>query len=789
MEIRRELERGPLLFDGAMGTMLQRRGLAAGDLPEVFNMTHPDIVREIHREYVEAGADIVSANTFQANECKLHCRWELEEVVQAGVRLARESGARFVALDVGPLGQLMEPMGTVRFEQAYEIFGRQIKAGAEAGADLILIETLSDLYEAKAAVLAAKELTDLPVICTLTFQEDGRTFVGCDAVTASLSLGGLGVDALGVNCSLGPKELMPVVKDMLRYSRVPVAVQANAGLPAIRDGETVYDINPEDFAASALEMADLGVGILGGCCGTAPEFIRLMREALRGRGYRQPAPAPVTACCSGTGTVFLNRGVTVIGERINPTGKPRLKEALRENRMDYLQSEAIDQAEAGAQLLDVNVGLPDLDEPEVLRRAVKEIQAVVSIPLQVDSSDPAAVEAGVRACAGRPIINSVNGKESVMEAIFPIAKKYGALVVCLTLDQQGIPPTAAGRFEIARRIVERAERYGIPREDLLVDCLVLTASAQQDQVLETLRAIQMVKRELGVRTVLGVSNVSFGLPDRESLNATFLAAAFGAGLDAPILNPLSEKYMEVVGAYRVLSGEDKDAREYIESRAAGEQAPPAPQGEQRDLRQIILQGRREEAGPRVREMLRDTAPLTIIDRHFIPALNQVGTRFESGELFLPQLMQSAEAVKRGFAEIKAHVGRTGEKTRAKGRILLATVQGDIHDIGKNIVRMMLENYGYDVLDLGKDVPVEDVVEAIRREDIRLVGLSALMTTTVQSMKKTISKTREAGLPCTFFVGGAVLNEEYADYVGAEHYARDAMESVEIANRFFEDKQL
>ena len=785
VNIRDELTRGPLLFDGAMGTMLQRRGLQAGALPEVLNITHPDVVREIHREYVEAGADVVTANTFQANELKLHCQWTLEEVVEAGVRLAKESGARFAALDVGPLGQLMEPMGTVSFETACEIFARQMRAGARAGADLILIETLSDPYEAKAAILAAREQTDLPVVCTLTFQEDGRTFVGCDPATACIALGGLGVDALGVNCSLGPKELLPVVETMLRYSRAPVAVQANAGLPEIRGGETVYNVTPGEFARHAATMVEQGVGIVGGCCGTTPEYIRLLRETLGGKTWRAPQPEPVSACCSGTRTVFLSRGVTVIGERLNPTGKKKLKEALRENRMDYLLSEAIDQAEAGAQVLDVNVGLPELDEADVLRRVVKEVQGVVGIPLQIDSADPAAIEAGVRACVGRPIINSVNGKEAVMDAVFPIAKKYGALVIGLTLDESGIPPTAGERFAIARRIVRRAEEYGIPREDLLIDCLVLTASAQQEQVLETLRAIQLVKRELGVLTVLGVSNVSFGLPDRETLNATFLAAAFGAGLDAPILNPLSQKYMEVVGAYRVLAAEDRDAARYIESRVKSETFTPTDAPVQRDLKELIVQGRREECAARVKAMLGDTPALSIIDGCFVPALDAVGARFESGELFLPQLMQSAEAVKSAFAVIREHMDRTGEKTAFKGRVLMATVQGDIHDIGKNIVKMMLENYGYDVLDLGKDVPVAQVVEAIRREDIRLAGLSALMTTTVKSMKDTIAAVREAGLKCSFFVGGAVLNEEYAEFVGADHYARDAMESVEIANRFFD----
>lgn len=773
-----------LVFDGAMGTMLQNAGLAPGGLPEEMSVTHPEVLTGIHRAYAEAGSDIVSTNTFQANEFKLaHSRYSVEEIIAAGVGCAKASGARYTALDIGPLGQLMEPMGVLSFERAYDAFARQMVAGEAAGADLIIIETFSDLYEARAAILAARENTALPVLCTMTFQEDGRTFIGCDPLSVAVTLSGLGVDALGVNCSLGPAALLPAVRTLLRHSRVPVMVQPNAGLPSILDGKTVYNVRPEDYAFTVAQMVREGVRIVGGCCGTDPSFIRAVIEQAGSLPYAPPGYERVTACCSGSRTVLLDGGVAVIGERINPTGKKKLQAAIREDDMEYIQGEAIDQADAGSDILDVNVGLPEIDEPAMLAKVVRAIQEVASLPLQIDSADPAAIEAAVRVYNGKPMINSVNGKPESLAAVLPVARKYGALVVGLTLDENGIPPTAEGRLAVARKILRAAGDYGIPREDILIDCLVLTASAQQEQVIETLRAIRLVKAELGVATVLGVSNVSFGLPGRERLNATFLAAAFGAGLDAPILNPLSARYREVVDSYRVLNNEDREAARYIE-RYTGAADSPAPAAGERDLTRIILEGRREEAAPKVAAMLKEMPALEIVGRYFIPALDAVGADFEAGRLFLPQLMQSADTVKNGFEVIRAHLAETGGKRESRGRILMATVRGDIHDIGKNIVRMILENYGFEVVDLGKDVPVEAVVEAIRERDIRLAGLSALMTTTVASMKETIAAVRAAGLPCEFFVGGAVLTPEYAEYVGAAYYARDAMDSVAIANRFF-----
>jgi 5-methyltetrahydrofolate--homocysteine methyltransferase len=786
VDIRKLTDGRVLLFDGAMGTMLQQNGLPAGGLPELYNLSHPQVVSAIHRAYVEAGADVISANTFQASALKLPKDVSVERIVEAGVGLARAAGARFVALDMGPLGQLMRPLGPLRFDEAYAHFRRQAVAGEAAGADCALLETFSDLMEIKAAVLAIRENTRLPILTTLTYQEDLRTFLGVDPITATLTLQGLGVDALGVNCSLGPRELMPAVEQILKYAKVPVLVQANAGLPEIEDGQTIYRIGAEAFCDAVCQMVDMGVRIAGGCCGTTPAFIALLARRLKGKKPRPIAPRLVTAATSGLGHVILDDDIAVIGERINPTGKKRLQAALREGGMDYIVNEAIAQTEAGSDVLDINVGLPDIDEAAMMVRVIEEVQSVVALPLQIDSADARAIEAGARVYNGKPIINSVNGKKESMDAIFPIAKKYGAAIVCLTLDESGIPETAEGRYRIAQKLLDNALAHGIPREDVLIDCLVLTASAQQAQVRETLRAIELVRRGLGLKTVLGVSNVSFGLPAREILNATFLAAAFGAGLSAPILNPLSAAYMRTVDAYRVLAGYDRDAVNFV-ARHGKEPSAPAQQrpSGQDDISRMIVQGRREDAAAKVGAMLADGAdPLDLIDRHFIPALNAVGEQFEKKTLFLPQLMQSAEAVKGGFSVIKGYAAHTGGAHRSKGDIVLATVEGDIHDIGKNIVKMMLENYGYRVIDLGKDVPIDEVVRAVRDESAPLVGLSALMTTTVKSMKDTISAVKQAGLACKFMVGGAVLNEEYRRFVGADYYARDAMESVNIANRFF-----
>lgn len=767
-----------LIFDGAMGTMLQCNGLAPGELPEQFNLTAPDVVSAIHRAYVEAGSDVVSTNTFGANALKLGD--QVEAVVGAGVRLARAASPRYVALDLGPTGALLEPIGSLSFEEAYALYAQQVEAGARAGADLVLIETMSDLLEVRAAILAAREHSSLPVFATMTFAQDGRTFLGTDPETAAITLEALGVSALGVNCSLGPKELLPIVRRMAAVTHVPLLVQANAGLPRMEDGQTVYDVTPGIFAACAVEMAGMGVTLFGGCCGTTPEHIRALRTTLSStRPVRRAAP-DFLAVTSGQRTVFLSSGPAVVGERINPTGKRRLKEALRSGDDEYVVKEALSQQDAGADLLDVNAGLPDIDEPAVLSRLVRAIQAVSPLPLQIDSADPSAIEAAVRVYNGKPIINSVNGKEESLRTILPIARRYGAAVVGLTLDDSGIPATAEGRFAIAERILNRALALGIPRSDVLIDCLTLTASTHQSQVLETVQALRMVKERLGLHTVLGVSNVSFGLPARESLNAAFLAAALGAGLDLPIINPLSAS-MQTVLAYRVLCGQDTGAAHFIECAAA--QAPASPaQNESADLRTLILGGRKGQMVDALRALPPTETPLSIINERFIPALDEVGARFERGEIFLPQLMASAEAVKAGFDYL--HGLERTPREAAKGPILLATVKDDIHDIGKNIVRVLLENYGYRVIDLGRDVPPEEIVETVRREGVRLVGLSALMTTTVKSMQRTITALREAGADCRVMVGGAVLTPEYAKMVGADYYARDAAEAARIAGEFF-----
>ncbi|HHW45467.1 MAG TPA: dihydropteroate synthase [Clostridiales bacterium] len=775
-----------LIFDGAMGTMLQQRGLKTGELPEIYNITHSKTIIDIHTEYVNAGSHVVTTNTFGANALKLNgSGYSVQEVIKKAVENAKAAKPKYVALDIGPIGQLIESLGTLSFDEAYNLFAEQVKAGAEAGVDLILIETMSDLYEAKAAVLAAKENCDLPVICTMSFQKDGRTFTGTDALTATLVLNGLGVDAVGANCSLGPEDLMDVVNTMLEYSKVPVAVQANAGIPREEKGRTVFDVDAESFADSVSKMAGMGVKIIGGCCGTTPEYIKLINKGLKNIKPKEPVVKTVTAVCSGSRTHILGGKITVIGERINPTGKKRLQEALRSHQIDYILGEAVDQLNAGADILDVNVGLPEIDEAEMIKTVVKQVQSVVPLPLQIDSSDERAIEGAVRYYNGRPIINSVNGKREVMDKIFPIAKKYGALVIGLTLDEKGIPKTALERFEIAKRILDTAIFYGIPKEDILIDCLVLTASAQQQQVMETLNAIKMVKSQLGLKTVLGVSNVSFGLPNRPLINSVFLAAALSAGLDAPIINPLSSEIMQVVDTYRVLSGEDENAALYIEKYSNAENPKPAPKTTEKTLKDCILEGLKEEAVQKVKALLETNDPIEIVDSHFIPALDIVGGRYEKGEIFLPQLIRSAQVVQSAFEVIRQSQSKSADRT--KGKIVLATVEGDIHDIGKNIVKLMLENYGFEVIDLGKDVKIQRVVDAVLTSGAKLVGLSALMTTTVKNMKDTISALRQAGADCKVMVGGAVLNENYAKMVGADYYAKDAQAGVRIAVKFFNGK--
>ncbi|MBK5243299.1 homocysteine S-methyltransferase family protein [Clostridium sp.] len=778
-----------LIFDGAMGTMIQKYGLKQGELPECYNILYPDLIGKIHSEYINAGCNVITTNTFGANRYKLkNTGYSVEQVIKAAVKIAKKvSKDNYVALDISSIGQLMEPCGTLSFEEAYDAFAEQVKVGRDAGVDLILIETMSDIYEAKAAILAAKENSNLPIICTMTFQEDGRTLTGTDPLTMVNVLQGLGVSALGINCSLGPKEIIPIVKEIVKYSKVPIIVQPNAGLPKFVKGETVFDVEAEEFTSYLKIIAQLGVTILGGCCGTTPIHIKALKELL---DTLQPVARnikSITAVSSDCQTVILGNGVKIIGERINPTGKKKLKEALKTNNMDYILNEAIDQRDAGAHILDVNVGLPEIDEKTIMVKAIKEIQSVVNLPLQIDSVRADVIEAAARSYNGKPLINSVNGKEKVMQEIFPIVKKYGGCVIGLTLDDSGIPSKAEDRFKIAQKIVRTAKEYGICKEDIIIDCLVLTASAQQSDVQETIKAVKLVKEKLDVKTILGISNVSFGLPNRALLNRTFLTVALGVGLDASILNPLDKEMVDTISAFNVLWNHDKQSKHYI-GRYLGtsSHASVIEKIENKDLKKAIIDGLKDEAKGITKELLKEFNGMYIVDNYLIPSLDVVGKKFETGEMFLPQLIQSAETVKKIFEIIKDSItlGETEEANISKGKIILATVKGDVHDIGKNIVKILLQNYGFDVIDLGKDVPIEIVVAAVKEHKVKLVGLSALMTTTVRSMEETITALRENELHCKVFVGGAVLNEEYAGMIKADWYAKDVREAVKIAQEFF-----
>lgn len=777
-----------LLFDGAMGTMLQKSGLKLGELPENYNLQYPEIIFNIHKEYIDAGADIITTNTFGANRLKLKdSKYTVEEVIRAGVRIARKAaGDKLVALDIGPIGQMMEPIGTLAFDEAYDIFKEQVIAGTAAGADIILIETLSDLYEAKAAILAAKENSQLPVICTMTFNSDHRTLTGTDTITMVQVLEGLGVDVLGLNCSLGPKELQPILDEVLKYVSVPVIIQPNAGLPKIEDGRTVYSLSSQDFAMEVRAMAQKGASIFGGCCGTTPEYIRKIKEKLQVLKPVKLEHKKITCACSSTKTVVLGEDVKIIGERINPTGKKKLKEALKSNDLDYILYEAIVQKETGSHILDINVGLPEIDEKEAMVKVVKELQSIIDLPLQIDSTKPDVIEAAVRLYNGKPIINSVNGKESSMKEIFPIAQKYGACVIGLTLDEDGLPKTAKKRFEIAKKIIDTAKSYGIPEENILIDCLVLTASAEQEAVLETLKAIPLIKKEYNVKTVLGASNVSFGLPERKVLNATYLAMALAYGLDAPITDSTIDSVMDIIRGFRALSNQDKECKDYIEHyRESHFKEEGKSEKLERDLKEIIISGMKEVASIKTKELLQSLEPMDIVDTYLIPALDIVGIRYEKGEIFLPQLIRSAETVKEAFTVIKDQLLKEGKGRISKGKILLATVKGDIHDIGKNIVKILLENYGFEIIDLGKDVPIEEIASTVKKENIRLVGLSSLMTTTLWNMEETIKALKENNISCSIMVGGAVLSKEYANKIGADFYGMDANEAVNIARKVFE----
>ena len=798
MQIREVFDRKRfVLLDGGMGTQLQTRGLQPGQKPELAALEMPDTLTAIHADYARAGADILLANTFGANAKKLAgCPCTVEQVVSASIACARSAAAEtgaLVALDIGPLGELLVPAGTLRFEDAYAEFAQVIRAGAAAGADLVFLETMTDLYELKAAILAAKENCALPVFTSMSFESRGRTFTGCTVESYAVTAAGLGADAVGINCSLGPKEILPFAQRLCRSvpAGVPVFVKPNAGLPN-PDGS--YNLNAAEFAAEMKAYASIGVSMVGGCCGTTPDFIAKLRET-----FAQLVPAdkiPIRRSCLCTPVRFVEvDGITVVGERINPTGKKRLQQALRDGDSAYPCAQAVAQAEAGAQVLDVNAGLPGIDEAATLEQLVKDLQAITDLPLQLDSSNPEALSRALRIYNGKPIVNSVNGEQKTLDTILPLCKKYGAAVVGLALDEHGIPADAEWRFAIAKRITAAANAAGIPNEDIYIDCLTLTASAQQEGAVQTLEARTRCKKELGVRTVLGVSNISFGLPCRGYLNTTFLTMAMAAGLDLAIMNPNTPEMMAAVRAYRVLTSQDKQSSDYVAAYAdvqiqttqtsksaatVAEVGAAAPGGDA--LFEAVRRGLKAEARAAADAALTMREPLDVVNTSLIPALDAVGDGFEKGTVFLPQLLQAATAAQAAFESIKAKIAASGQAQGSKGKIVIATVKGDVHDIGKNIVRVILENYGYDVLDLGRDVAPERVVEAVRQTGAKLVGLSALMTTTVPNMQATIEALHAAGLDCKVMVGGAVLTPDYARDIGADYYCKDAKASADLAKQ-------
>lgn len=778
-------------FDGAMGTMLQEKGLLPGEAPELWGLSHREEIVEIHRSYLDAGADFLKTNTFGANRFKLEGSGQsVEEVVTVGIENARQAvkdcGHGTVFLDIGPTGKLLRPLGELDFEEAVSAFGEMVQAGCRAGAEGILVETMSDIYEAKAALLAAKENSDLPVFVTMTFDEDGKLLTGGDIGVAAAVLEGLGADAIGLNCGLGPQQMAALVPKLREFTGLPLVVNPNAGLPVERDGKTCYDVSPEEFAGWTGEIAREGAWIVGGCCGTTPAHIAKMKAACAGLRC-QPLPAPSrTMVTSGIRWVEFGASPVIIGERINPTGKPKFKQALRDHDIPYLLREGIAQQDAGAHVLDVNVGLPEIDEPNLMCETIQELQAVTPLPLQIDTSDPVTMERAMRLYNGKPLVNSVTAKTSSMKAIFPLVKKYGGVVVGLTITEEGIPETAEGRFLAARRIVQTALSYGIPRSDILIDPLTMAVSAGQDAPLVTLDALERVKQELGVKTSLGVSNVSFGLPQRETITSAFFLMALQRGLDAAIMNPKSEAMMRTYRAYCALSGWDENCMAYIA--AYGQEKAgvlTASAKAEYTLREAIEKGLKDAAHQAAERALQARTGLALINEEIVPALDAVGDRFEKKTLFLPQLLMSAEAAKAAFEVIKAHLQGQEDTQRSRVTIVLATVKGDVHDIGKNIVKVLLENYGFHVVDLGKDVAPEVVLEAAQKENAQLVGLSALMTTTVVYMKETIQLLRKQLPTVKIMVGGAVLTQEYADSIGADFYGKDAMASVRYATALAE----
>lgn len=795
------LKRNTVYLDGGMGTLLQSEGLMPGEYPELWNITHPEIIKKIHKSYFDAGSNVVSTNTFGANALKFSDT-ELEKIIEAAfknARLARDSSKskkeKFIALDIGPSGKLLKPYGDLDFEDAVELFAKTVRLGVKYGADLIVIETMNDSYETKAALLAAKENSKLPVIVTNAYGEDGKLMTGASPEAMALMLCGMGADAIGANCSLGPKALRPVIERLLEYSTVPVALKPNAGMPRIDGDRTVYDVTPEEFSEEIVSLMELGVRVVGGCCGTTEEYIKALVEKTESISPKEIPESNITAVSSYTHAVVFGKEPVLIGERINPTGKKRLKEALICSDMDYILGEATSQADLGAHILDVNVGLPNIDEKAMLTKVVTEVQAIVNLPLQIDTADPSAMESALRRYNGKPLINSVSGKAESMEKIFPLAKKYGGAVIALTLDEGGIPETAEGRVEIAKRIIETARKYGIEKRDLIFDTLALTVSTGADAALVTLEALKRIRWELGVNTSLGISNVSYGLPQRDTVNAAFFTMALTNGLSAAIMNPHSQELMRAYHAYRALAGFDTGCADYIKAAEnfaiATTAAAPIESKPQEsfgsELLRAIVKGLRDRARTLTEALLRTTPALAIIENEIVPALNRVGEGYENKTVYLPELLMSAEAAGAAFEVIRAAVP-ADEKGAHGPKIVLATVEGDIHDIGKNIVKLILENYGYGVIDLGKDVPPEKILDATVKTGAGFVGLSALMTTTLPAMERTVALLRKEAPRVKIMVGGAVLTDEYAKKIGADKYAADAMEAVRYLENLALDKR-
>ncbi len=804
-ELMEEIRKRIVFFDGGTGSLLQANGLKPGELPETWNILHPEIVTKLHYDYLEAGADIVKTNTFGANGLKFNdaSEYGLDEIVAAAMENAKKAVSKagdkgYIALDIGPTGKLLKPLGDLGFEEAYRLFSDVVAVGAREGADLVLIETMSDSYEVKAAVLAAKENCNLPVFATMIFDSKGKLLTGGTVESTIALLEGLGVDALGINCGLGPVQMKGILADIIKAASVPVIVNPNAGLPRSEGGRTVYDIDADEFAGTMREIVEMGACVVGGCCGTTPEHIRKTIALCKDQPARMPEKKNRTVISSYAQAVEIDKNPVLIGERINPTGKSKFKQALRDHNLEYILREGVAQQDNGAHVLDVNVGLPEIDEAAMMEEVVMELQSIIDLPLQIDTSNIQAMERALRVYNGKPLINSVNGKQEVMEAVFPLVKRYGGVVVALALDEDGIPETADGRLKVAEKIYAKASEYGIERKDIVIDALCMTVSSDSRGAITTLETVRRVRDELGGKTILGVSNISFGLPQREIVNAAFFTMALQNGLNAAIINPNSEAMMRSYYSFRVLADLDPQCSEYI-SVYSGQVATLGQTVRQgggsgkadgsgtamsASLAESIERGLKESAHQAVTELLKTLEPLVIINEEMIPALDRVGKGFEKGTVFLPQLLMSAEAAKAAFEVIKEQLAKSGREEEKKGKIILATVKGDIHDIGKNIVKVLLENYGYDVIDLGKDVPPELVVETAVEQAVKLVGLSALMTTTVPSMEETIRQLQKAAPGTKVMVGGAVLTEDYAKTIGADRYCRDAMASVNYAESVF-----